>query len=338
MAFPVKRPSHVPLPFELPSVSRGYAELGRDGRAAGLRAAEGAARALSHLVGCELAIEGRALPGSDAPGLGCGRLGLVLGAVSAAGVLEVDAGLVVRLVDRLAGGPGDAVGASGLTPLEQAALELLALAALDGVCRAAPEIDERMAPRLARSAGGTRSPLLVDLRIACGAASGRARLLLPAEALRALRGVAPDGDPPDAVRVTASLRAGWTRLEPAELEALACGDVVLLDEPPEGRHVLAFPGGLRATGRLEEDSLHVEETSVADHRSQIPVMLEVELARFPLPLADLARLEAGTVLPLPVDRRGLVVLRAGDHAVARGELVDVDGAVGVRILSLEGQP
>jgi type III secretion protein Q len=77
---------------------------------------------------------------------------------------------------------------------------------------------------------------------------------------------------------------------------------------------------------------------MAEHRSHMPVTLEVELARFPVPLADLARLEAGAVLPLPVDRRGLVVLRAGEHAIARGELVDVDGAVGVRILSLEGQP
>ena len=326
------------LPFDLPSVSRGYAELGRDGRAAGARAAAGAAQALSQLLGSEVAIEGRALPGSDAPGLGCGRLGLVLGAVPAAGVLEVDAGLVTRLVDRLAGGPGEAAGATGLTPIEQAALELLALAALDGACRAAPEIDGRVAPRLARGIGETRSPLLVDLRVACGSATGRARLLLPPEAVRALRGLAPDGDPPAGVCATASLRAGWTRLEPAELEALATGDVVLLDEPPEGRHVLAFPGGWRAAGRLEEGSLHVEETSVADHRSQIPVMLEIELARFPLPLAELARLEPGAVLPLPVDRRGLVVLRAGDHAVARGELVDVDGAVGVRILSLEGPP
>jgi type III secretion system YscQ/HrcQ family protein len=326
------------LPFDLPSVSRGYAELGRDGRAAGVRAAEGAARALSHLLGGEVAIGGRALPGSDVPGLGCGRLGLVLGALPAAGALEVDAGLVTRLVDRLAGGPGEAAGATGLTPLEQAALELLALAALDGACRSVPEIDERMAPRLSKLAGETHSPLLVDLRIACGSASGHARILLPPEAVRALRGTAPEIDPPAGVRVTASLRAGRTRLDPAELEALACGDVVLLDEPPEGRHVLAFPGGLRAAGRLEEGSLHVEETSVADPRSQFPVMLEVELARFPVPLADLARLEAGAVLPLPVDRRGLVVLRAGDHAVARGELVDVDGAVGVRILSIEGQP
>jgi type III secretion protein Q len=33
-----------------------------------------------------------------------------------------------------------------------------------------------------------------------------------------------------------------------------------------------------------------------------------------------------------------VVLRVGERAIGRGELVDVDGAVGVRILSLEDAP
>ena len=66
--------------------------------------------------------------------------------------------------------------------------------------------------------------------------------------------------------------------------------------------------------------------------------LEVELARVDLPLSEIARLEPGAALPLGIDRRGLVTLRVGERAVARGELVDVDGAVGVRILSLEVTP
>ena len=70
----------------------------------------------------------------------------------------------------------------------------------------------------------------------------------------------------------------------------------------------------------------------------IPVMLEVELARVPLTLADLARLTPGSTLPLTLDRRGLVTLRLGERTVARGELVDVEGAVGVRVLSVEVAP
>ncbi len=63
--------------------------------------------------------------------------------------------------------------------------------------------------------------------------------------------------------------------------------------------------------------------------------LEVELCRLELTLAELARLEPGAVLSLALDRRGHVTLRAGDRAVARGELVDLEGAVGVRIIALE---
>lgn len=69
--------------------------------------------------------------------------------------------------------------------------------------------------------------------------------------------------------------------------------------------------------------------------AQLPITLEVELARLELSVGELARLEPGGVLTLPVDRRGLVTLRAGERPFARGELVDLDGAVGVRILSVE---
>lgn len=77
---------------------------------------------------------------------------------------------------------------------------------------------------------------------------------------------------------------------------------------------------------------------MTDRNAQLPVTLEVELARVEITLADLSRLEPGMALPLGVDRRGLVTIRAGERPVARGELVDLDGAVGVRILSLEVGP
>jgi type III secretion protein Q len=43
-------------------------------------------------------------------------------------------------------------------------------------------------------------------------------------------------------------------------------------------------------------------------------------------------------LPLAIDRRGLVTLRVGERAVARGELVDVEGVIGVRIVASEVWP
>ena len=72
---------------------------------------------------------------------------------------------------------------------------------------------------------------------------------------------------------------------------------------------------------------------MTDLAASLPILLEVELVRLPLALEELARLEPGFALTLPIDRRGLVTLRVGDRAVAQGELVEIDGCVGVRILS-----
>jgi type III secretion protein Q len=138
--------------------------------------------------------------------------------------------------------------------------------------------------------------------------------------------------------VVASVRSGGAPLAPEELDALAPGDVILLDPAGATRDAVVLPGGARIAGRLVDGALTVEEVVMNERTAQLPVRLEVELARVEVPLAEIARLEPGSALPLALDRRGLVTLRVGERAVARGELVDVDGAVGVRILSLEVGP
>ena len=70
----------------------------------------------------------------------------------------------------------------------------------------------------------------------------------------------------------------------------------------------------------------------------LPVVLDVELASVPVPLRDVARIAPGALLLLGLDRDGRVALRIGERTVAHGELVEVDGAVGVRILALEPAP
>ena len=63
-----------------------------------------------------------------------------------------------------------------------------------------------------------------------------------------------------------------------------------------------------------------------------PIELCVELARFTLPLEQLLALRAGEVWSTGRAIGEVVYLSAGGRKVARGELVDVDGEVGVRIL------
>jgi type III secretion system YscQ/HrcQ family protein len=325
----------VPLPFELPSISRGFAALTPAARRAGREVATAAAAALGAVLGTEVGLEGFATPGTAGPGSTLARVGIELAALPAAAVLEVEPALVVRLVDRLAGGEGAPAFYAELTPVEATLLELLALVALDGACGVAG-VEALLAPRLARGGPEPASALRVELVVTAGPVRGRARLLLDPAAVRAL------GGEPDLARSALALplsyRSGQAALDPAELDALAPGDVVLIDPAPDGGEVLELPGGFRARGRLDDDGFHVEETAMTTRTAQIPVTLEVELARVEVSLAELARLEPGAVLPLAIDRRGLVTLRAGERPVARGELVDIDGAVGVRITSLEVTP
>ncbi len=65
-----------------------------------------------------------------------------------------------------------------------------------------------------------------------------------------------------------------------------------------------------------------------------PVTIGVEIARFTLALEEVAALRPGEIVATgrPVGEQ--VVLRVGEQAVAVGELVDVEGEVGVRILRI----
>lgn len=65
-----------------------------------------------------------------------------------------------------------------------------------------------------------------------------------------------------------------------------------------------------------------------------PMELEVELARVQLSVSELATLRPGSLLPLHINASQVVSLRLGDRAVARAELVEIDGEVGARILAL----
>jgi type III secretion protein Q len=328
----------VSLPFDLPAISRAFADLTPGARATGAQAAAAAARSLAALLGRDVRIEGRPVPAVPAVRASVARVALELPALPAQAALEVEPALVVRLVDLLAGGAGACEGATALTPLEAAALELFVLAALEGACSVAA-VEEALAPRLARVASpDVPAPLAVEIDVAAGEVTGRARLLVPLAGVRAPRGV-PAAGPARALGIAASLRSGTAPLLPGELDALGPGDVVVVDPAAGGAEDLVLPGGLRARGRRDGDgTFRVEEIAMTERHLQLPIALEVELARVEIPLAELARLEPGAAIPLPIDRRGLVTLRSGERAVARGELVELDGAIGVRILSLEVSP
>ena len=324
------------LPFPIPVVSAGFAALSASARAIGARAAERAAAALSVQLGVAVEIDGRPLPALATPAPGMVRLGLSLDALAAPALLEVEASLAVCLVDRLAGGEGPLPPALTLTPIERSALELLALVAIAGAAEV-PPVADHLAPMLAAAAEEPPNPLAVEITVAAGPLRGRCRLLLPAEALRRLEAPGELAGPVAAWVAPGWLSSGGARLAPEELAALAPGDVLLLDEGPSDAACLHLPG-LRLHGRLEGDDFHLEEPTVDPSTAELSLELTVELARVSITLGDLARVEAGGAIPLHAPRDGRVVLRLGDRPVARGQLVEIDGALGVRIERLEGRP
>jgi type III secretion system YscQ/HrcQ family protein len=101
---------------------------------------------------------------------------------------------------------------------------------------------------------------------------------------------------------------------------------------------------LTLTGQLRRNRVTREALSVTASTpdpaappvppSDVPVTLAVELGRINLPLRRLADLKPGDVVELSRHAREPVELTSGGRLVARGELVQIDTELGVRVLSV----
>ena len=94
-----------------------------------------------------------------------------------------------------------------------------------------------------------------------------------------------------------------------------------LTRAPRPRETLAMP--------TPTDSIATPSGTVAP--ADVPVTLTVELGRVNLPLHRLADLKPGDVLELGRHAREPVELTSGGRLIARGELVQVDTELGVRV-------
>lgn len=146
---------------------------------------------------------------------------------------------------------------------------------------------------------------------------------------------------------------------PADVAALRQGDVILPGTMAfrrtragswTGPVFLAAPGG-EATARAElaegerlvlrAGPVESAEGSMAEHEAspalvealgEIPIVVRVEIGRAELLAREWAAIGDGDVIPLGQPVGHPVVLRVGSRVVARGELVEVDGEVGVRVI------
>jgi type III secretion protein Q len=308
-------------------------------------------------------LEGPVVTDRDALRDGCCYLVLALAAEGKHALVELDEGFAAAVADRLAGGPGLISAPGELTRAEAAALGFLSLSALRTLRRVA-FLEDHFAIRLDRVARSSEEvrPLLsleeswlaVDLALELGDAFGTGRLLLPAglleRVLERTPGVA-ERTIPDAFAqqsLPAQLCVGRSELLPADAESLSPGDVVLVDgirredQGVVGRAVLrfesfhlhgAFDG--RAFTLAPEGAITTESVMpIPSQPPPLPVEVEVELARLRIPLSELSQLEPGAILGLDVTLAEPVLLRIGGRAVARAELVDIEGELGARILSI----
>ncbi len=150
---------------------------------------------------------------------------------------------------------------------------------------------------------------------------------------------------------------GFTVLPVSELAALRPHDVILLDESHLGADAglavmvgprLGFRG--RLDGRTFETTqplgkIMAEPTAAApagaktanvdpDAIEQVPVRLTFDLGERSLTVAELRALKPGFTFDLGRDVRRAVTIRANGQPVGEGELVDIDGILGVAVTSL----
>jgi flagellar motor switch protein FliN/FliY len=166
-------------------------------------------------------------------------------------------------------------------------------------------------------------------------------------------------DVPVVVGLSLATRAELAALEPGSAWMLGSG--AWIDETGIGCGVLAAPGGdsglsieLGAAGKTvlrgeqQRLALDAEEVMPNDDNAanralaeavlDTPVVMRIELGTVSLLARDVARLRPGDVLETGRRVTEPVVLRVAGREVARGELVSIEGELGVRIRQVSEEP
>lgn len=329
--------------------------------------------ALGRELGSPVHITGRLVEATVLPATGLEHsAAFVLVDLSATGgcaVLELELPVLFAALERLSGSSQRPSPVTRLTRLEEATFAFLVLSALAAL-RARSEFHTRLGPRLAgvtmnraeavARLDGRRPHLSVELSLSVGEVSAGGRLVLPAVIFESVwKDLPVERDftiAPEVLAASIGARCflGSTPLSLSALETLSEGDVAVFERTRHGgEHLFGqgrlVAGGFELVGEFTPEGFSLTralrralplESDVATVIEQsggmppLPVDVEIELTRLMLPLSELAALKPGSLLPLRINASEPVLLRVGDRAVARAELVDIDGEVGARILNL----
>lgn len=161
----------------------------------------------------------------------------------------------------------------------------------------------------------------------------------------------------DALPLSLPLVIGWVDLPAGQLGEIGLRDVLVLDEcllgaeGAEDRLLLCLGNRLAIACHLRGRELHVIEGvneimsdptapgTVSHLLDDIPVRLSFDVGEREITLGDLRSVQPGYVFNLGRDPKSLVSIRANGRLVGEGELVDIEGRLGVAVLRFhpEGQ-
>lgn len=168
------------------------------------------------------------------------------------------------------------------------------------------------------------------------------------------------------IEVSLSLEAGQVALKAEQWDDVEAGDFVLLDrclidpDTNKGSLNLSFSGIPLFRARIKDEELKIldyttyhEGTAMKEEEfeeeftpseetggeveellstKEIPLTITVEVARWRMPLNELIDLKPGNVLELPVRPEEGVYLCVNGKRIARGELLKLGDAIGVKVL------
>ena len=328
------------------------------------------AKSISEQLGSQLALKAELTPTWMNPFDGLSRFAAFavfdLTAVGTVACLEVDALTLGGMLSRLAGSPQKLALPLDLTRLEEAAFGWMLLLAIEAM-RGNALLEQLFGPRLIsihtdRSAALGRLDcrkrhLSFHVRPELEGRKGVMRLIVPALAVERACHAVEEALPPQidaavgAARVPARLMVGAAPLSLTDVAALDAGDVVVFDGLKLASGVVSgaarlesrtfeLEGSLGANGFTFQQARTraiTEESCMAKDvpTPSLPVEVEIELTRLLMPVAELATLRPGAVVPLHINAAQPVMLRIGDRAIAKAEIVEIDGELGARILTLQ---
>jgi type III secretion system YscQ/HrcQ family protein len=199
------------------------------------------------------------------------------------------------------------------------------------------------------------------------AATGALRVFIPYASLEAMRGAAPAvaaGSASLPITWKFPVSAGSVELSAREMAGLERNDVLIVerglqlllpnrfdrgwraftDSPISGPDDLSNFSRMRIEKYFEREPVNTEdpeavnppESSRTPDLGRLPVHVHVIVAEKELALDEVAGLTKGSILELDCEKTGVVVLAVNGRALGQGQLVDVGGRLGVRILSWRG--